>query len=199
MAGDRPYISVKVNAVDQARLLARLSKLGGDAPRVLVNATNDTLKTARTRASTEIRKDIRPRSPSETPKQYVDRRLKIKNATVAEPVGSIAADQRGLLLTRFDAKYVKSRGGVTVKIKPSGARKLIKDAFIVQNLRNSGASGVAVRDSSKPSGIRILYGPSVSQVFAGELANLQKQLAPVLAKRMATEVSKAARRVGRYA
>lgn len=194
-----PFVTVKIDPLDEARILRKLSTLGRNSKAVLVNATNDTLKTAKTKSSTEIRKDISPRTETETPKAYVDRRLSIRNATTSNPSGVLSADKRGLLLTRFAATYVKSRGGVTVKVKPTGARKLIEGAFIVKNLKNSGTSGVAVRDSSKGSGIRLLYGPSVSQVFNTELPTIRAIVAPILVAKTAAEVNKFARGVGRYA
>jgi len=118
------------------------------------SAINKTAAKAKTLASKKIREQVNLKAG------YVGSHLKVKKSTFSTLSASIWATKRGVLMTRYPHRKIKK--GVKVKIKKGGAYRLINGGFIMTNLSNSGASGVAVRDNGK---IKMLYSPSVSQVF----------------------------------
>lgn len=115
-----------------------------------------------------------------------------QRATPSNLVASLVARQRPTSLARFATSgAVGSRGGVTVKVKPSGGDKTFKSGFLVR-LR-AGASledgniGLAVRlkpgqvlnkkDQSRmvhlEANVVLLYGPSIDQVLNTTVADAE--------------------------
>lgn len=112
-----------------------------------------------------------------------------KRATPSDLSASLVARQRPTSLARFATSgAVGQRGGVTVKVKPSGASKTFKSAFLVR-LRagdsiEDGNIGLAVRlqpgqtlnkkDQSRmvhlEANVVLLYGPSIDQVLNTSVA-----------------------------
>jgi len=118
------------------------------------SAINKTAAKAKTLASKEIRAQVNLKAG------YVGKHLTIKKSTFNTLTASIWATKRGVLMTRYPHRKIKK--GVKVNIKKGGGYRLIGGGFIMTNLSNSGASGIAVRENGK---IKMLYSPSVSQVF----------------------------------
>lgn len=155
--------------------------IGGHTSDVLRIAINKSGPIVRTESSKQIRSQVRLKA------SYVRDRLTFKRATRTSLEGRITAPKRGLLLSRFSTdatisgdsvSWVKpppvpSRG-IRVKVKPTGPSKIVgggdkidgKPFFMV--LPNSRALAIVGRRASAgPRGgkIKVLYGPSLSQVF----------------------------------
>jgi hypothetical protein len=64
-------------------------------------------------------------------------------------------------LVKYGARQV--RKGITVKVKKSGGRKLVRHAFIVT--MPSGHVGVFTRDGRKRLPVSVHYGPGIPQLF----------------------------------
>lgn len=79
------------------------------------------------------------------PIAYVNRHLKtVARASPNNLRAKISANARATLLTRYP--YSVTSEGVHVRINQKGARRFIKDAFVISGLRGSGAEGVVLRN-----------------------------------------------------
>ncbi len=124
---------------------------------------------------------------------YIRRNLRTRQrASPQRLAGIIRASARSTLLTRYP--LTTSRTGVRVAVNAREGYQLIENAFIVTNLRGSGARGVALRNDSavehfrralspatpakrrklqriisaarrNPRGIQVLSSRSINQVF----------------------------------
>lgn len=126
-----------------------------------------------------------------------------QRATPNHLVASLVARQRPTSLARFATSgAVGQRGGVTVRVKPGGAGKTFKSAFLVR-LRagtslEDGNIGLAVRlqpgqvlnktDQSRmvhlEANVVLLYGPSIDQVLNTSVADAET---PEVVENVATE------------
>lgn len=148
--------------------------VGGNTNDAIRIAINKAAPKIRTRASREIRNQVRLSA------SYVNDRLSIRKATRKRLDGAITTPSRGLLLSRFsDDPQVANEsiawikpppqpfGGMFVKVKPTGGAVKVgrggesKPFYIV--LKNSRALGIARRTAG--GSINVLHGPSLSQVF----------------------------------
>lgn len=149
-----------------------------DAMRVAINKTGPKV---RTRASSEIRTQVRLKAG------FVKQRLKFIKASRGKLTGAIQTPTRGQLLTRFSTQSLISGDkvswikppevpprGIKVKIKPDQPPKLVqgtsetrpnKPFFLV--LSNGRLAIAARRNAPGPKGgsIDVFHGPSLSQVF----------------------------------
>lgn len=125
-----------------------------------------------------------------------------RKATPNNLVASLVARQRPTSLARFAiGGHVGGRGGVTVKVKPSGGSKTFKSGFLVRlraGMEDGGNLGLAVRlepgqtlnkkDQSRmvhlESNVVLLYGPSIDQVLNTSVADAET---PEVVENVATE------------
>lgn len=159
----------------------RLEKYPAATRKAAQISINKTADRARTRASREIRSQVRLTAA------YLNQDKKLwvsSKATETNLESRVSARKRPTSLVTYGAKQLTRRGkrkpivnaGVSVGIKRSGRRKKIRQAFFVK-LR-SGNVGIAVRSTeglnlkklgiaagNKSGGMITLYGPSVDQVF----------------------------------
>lgn len=174
-------VQVNEEQIREARDLFEF--IGGnsrDAIRVAINKAGPKI---RTKASAEIRKQVRLSA------SYVGDKLKFTRATNNNLGGNIATPSRGLLLSKFstdssiaadNVSWIKPppvpARGIRVKIKPGGPAKVFhgdndtidKPFYIV--LKNSKRLGIAARWDGKGKqggAIKVFHGPSLSQVFSG--------------------------------
>lgn len=169
--------SVDVDRDSVKEALSLFTFLGGNSDEAVRVATNKTVPRVRTRASQEIRSQVRLKAG------YVKDRLRITKATRKNLTAKISANARGVLLSRYSTDTSITGDKVTwlkpppvpargprVKVKPSGSPKSVagrpgeiagRPFYMV--LKNSRALAIAAR---KPGGgIGVFYGPSVSQTF----------------------------------
>ncbi len=167
---------------EQLRDAIRLFKLvDGNAGKAVQVAINKAGPKIRTRASREIRDQVRLKAG------YVNKRLKFQRSRGQTLEGRITAPSRGLLLSKFstDSRVAgdniswvrppdEPKRGIRVKVKPRGGTKAVsgdgetkgKPFYMV--LPKSRRIGIAARRLSPgPEGgkIKVFYGPSLSQVF----------------------------------
>ena len=174
-----------------------LSAIKNGSSKAMSRAINHTLGVTRTEASQRIRKQVALKAG------YVKDRLVIRKATIAKPVGMIRTPSRGVLLSRYANRSYKSKPGLGVKVKAGGGFKHMPGAFFIGPLKNSGATAIAIRtEKALPSrsgallkpkrfqGIKILYGPSVSQVFTDVKDDLQAPSGNRLMQRLAYEADR---------
>lgn len=163
--------------------------------RNLSYAVNDTARHARTITARQMNKEVKFPSDYLAPKSE---RLKIvKYASKEDLEGIVRARQRATSLSRFVTSGMQgSKAGVHVTVKP-GRSTEFKTAFPIK-LRSGTASidtafnmGLAIRlrpgetihgkrtfkaFRSGKSGLYLLYGPSVDQVFRGVRDNLVPEI-----------------------
>lgn len=159
--------------------LDQYRSLGPDADMAAVQAINRTATDARKESARRILQQIN------FPESYLQpgaKRLFVsRQATRGKKEAAIAARRRPTSLARFvTGKLAPRQVGVSVKVKKGGPVEQLRRAFVVQ--LNSGADtkgnfGLAVRlpkgeelrgrNSAvrMASGLYLLYGPSVQQVF----------------------------------
>ncbi len=171
--------------------LKTLRQLGKYGEQAMTRATNNAGRRARTLSSKEIRAQVNLKAG------YVRNRLKIKRATRSRPEFVISAAKRGVLMTRYP--YRTTRRGVTVKIKRTGARAVLEGAFVTQvNAGGRKVDVVAVRQPGRFSTgnrrFKVLYSPSVSQVFNKVRGEIKPEVDRYFEEQIRKELNQALRR-----
>ena len=117
---------------------------------------------------------------------YIAGKLRERKANSTDLEASVSAEKRGILLSRFPHRqlYRSRKGkrrpaGISVKVLKRGRAQKMRGAFLVP-LRNGNGQGIAVREGRSRYPIRVLHGPSISQVFDqirdGLAPEVQRQL-----------------------
>jgi hypothetical protein len=163
-----------------------LAHIKNGSNRAMANAINHTLTVTRTEAGREIRNQVKLKAA------YVRERLRLSKASVAKPQGRIATPTRGILLSRFDNRAY-AKGGIGVQVKPIGGKRRMPGAFYVTFA--NGVHAIAIRTKHGPGlgrseGLKVLYGPSVSQVFTDVKDDLQAPSGERLIARMEHEAAR---------
>lgn len=173
-------VQVERSSLQEVRAL--LAKFSDGAARAHVRALNKTAGKARTRSSTEIRRQVRLNAA------YVKSLMTITKASLRNPQAKISTPSRGLLMSRFATDTQVSGDkvgwlkpppiparGIRVKIKPSGGAKLfsgddeiVGKPFYMVLPGTAGRVAIVGRRAvlgAKDGEIKVFYGPSLSQVF----------------------------------
>lgn len=179
-------IKIRLDQSQVRSLYDDLAHIKNGAPRAMSLAINHTLGVTRTEASTEIRKQVKLKAG------YVKDKLKIQKATISKPMGAIRTPTRGTLLTRYPHREYK-RGGIGVQVKPTGGKQKMPGAFFITF--GNGVQAIAIRTKYGPGlgrseGIKVLYGPSTSQVFTDVKDDLQAPSGNRLMQRLAYEADR---------
>jgi len=112
--------------------------------------------------------------------------------------GAILAQQRGVLLSRYGARILKS-GIISVRVKRSGGRrKKVRGGFFVPLRAGSRVvQGIAIPHpkggtfkSGRPR-FKVLYGPSVDQA----MQTLRPQIEPKIADKFESELTRQIKRI----
>lgn len=169
-------MSIEIETVGFDDLVARLSRVQGDADLAAVLAVNYGATKGRTMAAEQIGEEVN------YPSGYLnkDRLTVTKRARKGDAEAIIRGRDRPTMLSRFSRSRVRfgrqNRGNVRVEVKP-GRTQQLDNAFFMR-LRNDNLGlvvrvkkGESLRHSrgAKPigDGLWLLYGPSVNQVFQG--------------------------------
>lgn len=178
IAGDK-------NAIKSLR---QMGKLGQQA---VTRATNNTGRRARVLASKEIRSQVNLKAG------YVRERLAIKRATATKTDFVISANKRGVLMTRYP--FRQTRKGVNVKIKKTGPRAVVDGGFVTTV--KAGGRKVQVIAVGQPGKFRtgnrrfkVLYSPSVSQVFNSVRADINPEVNRYFREQIDKELAQALKR-----
>lgn len=163
-----------------------LAHIRNGSNRAMASAINHTLGVTRTEASREIRNQVKLKAA------YVNERLRLQRASIAKPQGRITTPTRGILLSRYDNRQY-ANGDIGVQVKPTGGKKRMPNAFYITFA--NGVKAIAIRTMSGPGlgrseGIKVLYGPSVSQVFTDVKDDLQAPSGERLIARMEHEAAR---------
>ncbi|MDR9499968.1 MAG: phage tail protein, partial [Hydrogenovibrio sp.] len=156
-------MDLKLKGADVNRLIKLVSSVDGGAEKALYRTLKDAQKKGKVEASKQVRTQLNLK------KAYVDGKIKTGKISYTNLTARIYASKRGLLLSRFKHRKLK-RGGVNVKVKKGGATKRMPGAFLIRGLKNSGATGIAIRKKGK---LDVLHGPSVSQVMDTFLPDIE--------------------------
>lgn len=171
----------------------RLDALRNDTARVVAaRALNRTAEQARTQMSREIRAEFNLKAAK------VNEKLKVKRATFKAGMLGLQAElssrdpsgrRRAINVVSFGAR--KTKAGVSVKIKRSGARKTIRGAFI----GNKGRT-VFIRVGTKRLPIKPVQTIDVPQMFnvrrinAAVVAAIRGRFPVIFERELAYELSK---------
>lgn len=167
-------VRIDKNQLDDTQ--AMLKGLSLDGPKILTRALNKTVRRGQKRASEEIRKQVSLKAA------YVKKKLYVNPANYKKLSASLSAQKRGVLMTQYPFSVLK-RGGVTVKIKRNEKRARLPGAFLTQV--NAGARRVDVvaipdnrggRYATGNRKMKVLYSPSVSQIFNTVRDDIDREL-----------------------
>lgn len=175
-------MNIKIDEQQLGDLRVSLSGLTLNGAKILSRSLNQTARRAKTRAAQEIVANYRLKSA------YVknDKNLKVTLSNYRRLQAKVTAQKRGVLLTRYPYSILK-RGGVSVGIRKNSGRKKITDAF--KTTLRAGSKTVEVIARPDPSGgrystgnrkIKVLYSPSVSQLFNQFKEKLDRELVEYL-------------------
>lgn len=133
---------------------------------------------------------------------YVKSRLYIsQRASVDDPTAVISGRVRSTQLRRYQGKqlYVRAKmpgkkrlAGTSVKVKAGGATKVLKHAWVMKlkygdiDAKMGRTHGIVQRTGSGRNDYRVLYGPSVDQVWN----DVKDDVRPLIEPRLAVEFLK---------
>jgi len=120
-------LSLKIDQGDISKVKFMLGALSKAGDRVIQQAVNKTLTGVRTDATNEVAKVITPT------KTAIRKTMTVYKMTAGDGNAFVKCVGGPLNLIEFKARQTKK--GVTVQVKESGGRKLIKHAFI-QTMKN---------------------------------------------------------------
>jgi hypothetical protein len=184
------------------RTLLFLRKLGREGQKAITRATNNAGRKARTLANKEIRSDVALKSA------YVRDKLRVTRATLKKPTYTINAARRGVLLTRYPHTVLK-RSGITVRIKAGAGRRKFRHAFIttvkaggrrvsvIAEPGPKGSNGKRLRYKTGTEKIKVMYGPSVSQVFNKVRDRITPAVSLYFDEQIDKEVNQAIKRIAK--
>lgn len=192
-----------VFAVEGLENIQQFSALKGDIEMNAVRAINTTARDARAHAADRIRAQVNFEASYLNPSQ---KRLYVhKQARRSDPEAIIRARGRPTSLARFISGTPTAGQGVQVEVAP-GRIKYMRRAFLIKLRAGSDSietrfnQGLAIRLgkgeklSNKTnavrlkSGLYVLYGPSVSQVFlANDGSGVAKDIEPDILDDMSNE------------
>lgn len=173
-------MNIRIDEQQLGDLRVSLSGLSLNGAKILSRSLNQTARRAKTRAAQEISGAYRLKST------YVKSKLAVKTANYRRLQARVTTAKRGVLLTRYPYAILK-RGGVSVGIRKDSGRKKITDAF--KTTVQAGSNRVEVIARPDPSGgrystgnrrIKVLYSPSVSQLFNQFKEKIDRELVEYL-------------------
>lgn len=171
-------------------LVSLLDGIDQGAEKALYRALKRVQSKAKTRVSQMIRNH--PKHGLNLGAAYVKSKLNVGKPTYSNLTARLYASKRGTLLTRFPYRK-KASGGINVKVLRKGSYKNLPGAFIMENLKNSGATGIAIRKGGK---IKMLYAPSISQALNQHLPQLSDEMGEYALEALEKEVSGVLRQKG---
>lgn len=178
-------MSIEIQTIGFADLIARMSRAAGDADLASVIAVNHAADKGRTMAAEQMNEEI------DFPKGYLNReRLSVTRATRGNVEAVVRGRDRPTMLAHFSRQKARlgRQRGVSVEVKPGRTQRL--DSAFFMKLRNDNL-GLVVRVKKGESlrhsrgakeiggGLWLLYGPSVNQVFAGVAGDIVDDVALV--------------------
>lgn len=179
-------MAIKVDHAAMQEVFRALSHIRNGASTATMRALNHTLDKTRTSANSAIREQVA------LPASYVKERLRPKKATKNNLSARLEAMRRGVLLSRYQNRDLKV--GVSVKVKPGpGQTKKMPGAFYITFA--NGVRAIAIRTQRGPGlgrseGLKLLHGPSVSQVYTDVKDDMTQPSGRLLLERMAHEAAR---------
>ena len=122
-------ITVKIDQSALERVRAALEGIRNGYENALVTSINQTLTTAKTQAAARIGNELNLKAAR------IKEDFTVKKASYSDPSGVLRATGEPVGLINFGASQTQK--GVTVKVKRSGSRSLLKHAFISTGNKSS--------------------------------------------------------------
>jgi len=169
-------MKASIDKVQLGETKLMLKGVSTNAPKVLSRALNKTVSKGRTLSSKKIRKQTALKA------KYIKSKLKDDKASWKNLKARLYAISKGLLIINFVTGN-NENGEFMVKIKKTGKSKaLSRDAFLTTlNTKNGGkVDAIAMRDP-KTNKFKVLYGPSISQIFSDVRDEVDTELVDYLA------------------
>lgn len=183
---------VKVNVKGQQDALKRLDVLPQKIRRAALMALNDTGETLRAQILREMGGEVNIKRP------VLRDRVRLTKARRWGDTVRIWALKRGLVLSHFPHRqmYEKRKKGKRVRagirVNVSGVEKTLKGAFLIRSLGSSKTDGLIARRTGKDRlPIKILYGPSPSQILNTRLPDYQAEGERVLRRELVRQLERA--------
>lgn len=172
----------------QRELERRLKRTRQAIVKGQVRAINKTLRSARTQLAKDIGQQVA------LPASYIKTRFDESKANKNTLTARLKTPSKGIQLRRFFAKQLVKRGktvdykpaGIAVKVARRGRQKKIPGAFLIR-LRGSGY-GIAYRSKGAKK-YRVLYGPSVSQIFNTLLPQNETEIYQTFERNMIADIN----------
>jgi len=177
-------MNVEINQQQLDDVKNRLAHINNGAAIAMARALNKTAAKYKTQASKAIRKQVALKA-SET-----KTKLRIVKATKAKLSASLQAEKRGLLFYHFVTNYGNAQKGrpktkIRVRVKTGGSTIVMASAFYILT-KNSSILTPAVNTGGRK--IKVLFGPSVSQVFKSVKDDMAPMSREDLAKNLQHEM-----------
>lgn len=163
-------MSTYIVGLDQLHSVSRLfDSISRKAPEAASIAINRGALSARTQGNRLIRQNKKLQAT------YIYKHLRVtEKASRSRLQATIGATVRETLLSRYNMKQQwgratlksgkkgkRKRMGVTFQVNTKGGRRYMKDAFIIDHLRTSGAPGIARRWGARRHEYKVLHTTSV--------------------------------------
>ena len=191
-------IAVRADPKDLERILRKLRGLGGEAPKAIRNAVNDTAVSARKLLARQARQKYTVKSGG------FNKHAKIKKATASKLYATIRVQGKPLTQPRFRTTIPKS-GVKTEVIKGAGLKELVNSAGnkAFMAIGNNGNKLVLQRNGRARTGrgaLHSAHGPSaakmIEKVYSGGQVTdegLKEQIAQLYQANLQKQIDKAVR------
>lgn len=190
-------MKISINKEQLGEVELMLKGLSLDGPKILTRALNKTATKGRDRSSEEIRNQVNLKARYIKGTKSQRGKLYITRANYKKLQSKITAEKRGALLTRYSYTALQ-RGGFSVKIKKNGKPGKLPGAFksyVYAGGRRVEVLAIPATGKYKTGNrkIKVLYGPSVSQVFDKVRDKVDAEMASYLAAQTEIQIATALR------
>lgn len=155
-------------AHDLVSLKSRFKELPAEAQQIMVDAINMAAPVIHEQAIDRMMDRVKLK------RSYIQKHLRIKRlATFDRPRATIEGNTRETLLSRYPFRKVEK--GISVSVNAGANASTIFDAFIVKNLRGSGATGIAVKLKDMPKVAPKTKGAQRAMRYKGNKSKLARK------------------------
>lgn len=191
-------VEIDRSSMKSVRLM--LAGVQSQSPKILSRSLNATATKTRTEGSKEIRKQVNLKAA------YVRSRLTLRKASQNKLSASIATPVRGLLLSHYstdrqiagsNVSWIKPpkvpTRGIRVKVQAGTGTKVVTGGdeikgkpfyMVLPNSRRVAIVGRRASAGASGGKIKVLYGPSLSQVFDDVVGDLSEPMNDYLAEQI---------------
>ena len=191
-------ITIQANPQDLDRILRKLQGLGGEAPKAIRNAVNDTAVSARKLLAQQAQQQYTVKSGG------FNKHAKIKKATLSKLAATISVHGKPLTQPRYHTTAPKS-GVKTEVIKGGGLKELVnsagtKDVKGTADKKDKTTGMILQRVGKARYPMRSFHGPSVAKMIekvysGGQVTDegLKAEIARLYQENLQKQIDKAVR------